>query len=153
MRGSRRRSVDITVSIVIRREPHIVWPSLVDWERLDRWMLEARDFRVLGDKREGVGVEAETTVRIAGITSRDRIRVTRWEPPWVLEMEHLGWVKGTGYMELTPDDRRSKLFWRESLVPPWGWLGAMGLRLMAPFMRRIFQRDLRALRDLVEQET
>jgi hypothetical protein len=144
--------VDITVSIRIRREPHVVWPYLVDWERLDRWMLEARDFRLLSDRREGVGVEAETSVRIAGITTRDAIRVTRWEPPWVLELEHLGWVKGTGYMELAPDDRETTLFWRESLVPPWGWLGAIGLRVMAPVMRRIFQRDLRALRDLVESE-
>jgi uncharacterized protein YndB with AHSA1/START domain len=153
MNTSRRRTVDITVSIPIRREPHVVWPYLVDWERLDRWMLEARDFRLLGDKREGVGVEAETSVRIAGITTRDRIRVTRWEPPSVLELDHMGWVEGTGYMELTPDDRRTTLFWRESLVPPWGWLGALGMRVMAPLMRRTFMRDLRVLRDLVEAET
>ena len=153
MSTSPKRRVDITVSIRVGREPHVVWPYLVDWERLDRWMLEARDFRLTGDRREGVGVEAVTSVRIAGITTRDPIRVTRWEPPWVLELEHLGWVKGTGYMELTPDDRRTTLFWRESLIPPLGWLGAIGLRLMAPFMRRIFLRDLRALRNLVERET
>ena len=148
-----RRTVDITVSIRIGRAAHVVWPYLVDWERLDRWMLEARDFRVLSDQREGVGVEAETSVRIAGITTRDTVRVTRWNPPWVLELEHRGWVTGTGYMELAPEDRETTLFWRESLVPPWGWPGAIGLRVMAPFMRRIFRRDLRVLRDLVERET
>lgn len=153
MKRSGGRKVDLAMSIRIARDPALVWPYLVDWEHLDRWMLEARDFRVIGSQREGIGVEAETTVRIAGISTRDRIRISRWEPPWVLEMEHLGWVKGTGYMELLPDDRGTKLFWRESLVPPWGWLGAIGMRLMAPFMRRIFQRDLRELRDLVERGT
>lgn len=143
----------LTMSIRIPRPPDIVWPYLVDWERLNRWMLEARSFRVTGSRREGVGVEAEATIRIAGITTRDTIRVTRWEPPWVLEMEHLGWVKGTGYMELSSQDQGSTLFWRESLIPPWGWLGASGMRLVAPLMRRAFVRDLRVLRDLVMAET
>ncbi|HEV8572676.1 MAG TPA: SRPBCC family protein [Actinomycetota bacterium] len=141
------------MSIDIAREPGVVWPYLVDWERLNQWMLEARAFRVTGTRREGVGVEAEATVRIAGITTRDPIRVTRWEPPSVLELEHHGWVKGTGYMELTPEDRGTSLFWRESLKPPWGWLGAIGMRLVAPLMHRAFQRDLRVLREVVEAET
>jgi uncharacterized protein YndB with AHSA1/START domain len=141
------------MSIRIAREPEVVWPYLVDWERLNRWMLEARDFRVTGTRREGVGVEAEARIRIAGITTRDPIRVTRWDPPSILEMEHLGWVKGTGYMELTPEDRGTEMFWRESLVPPWGWLGAVGMRLVTPFMRGAFRRDLSVLRDLVEAET
>jgi uncharacterized protein YndB with AHSA1/START domain len=153
MSRSTRRHVTLTTSIRIGRPPEVVWPYLVDWERLNRWMLEARDFRLTGTQREGVGVEAEATVRIAGITTHDPIRVTRWEPPSILEMDHLGWVKGTGYMELTPEDRGSKLFWREDLVPPWGWLGVTGMRLVAPLMRRVFVRDLRVLRDLVEEGT
>ena len=143
----------LTMSIRIPRNPDIVWPFLVDWERLNRWMLEARAFRMTGPQREGVGVEAEATVRIAGITTRDPIRVTRWEPPRVLELAHLGWVKGTGYMELTPEDDGTRVFWRETLIPPWGWLGAIGMRPAAPLMRRAFRRDLRVLRDLVEAET
>lgn len=140
----------IAVGIEINRPPTAVWPRLVDWEHLDRWMLEARDFEVIGEQREGVGVEAETTVRIAGIITRDRIRVTRWEPPAVLEMEHLGWVKGTGYMELTPTEEGCTVFWREELHPPWGVLGAIGIRVFAPLMRRVFLRDLRVLQELVE---
>jgi uncharacterized protein YndB with AHSA1/START domain len=148
-----KRAMTLTMSIRIPREPGIVWPYLVDWERLNRWMLEVRSIRVTGTLREGVGVEAEATLRIAGITTRDPIRVTRWEPSKVLELLHLGWVKGTGHMELTPADSGTLLLWRESLVPPWGWLGAVGLRLTAPVMRRVFRRDLRALRELVEAET
>jgi uncharacterized protein YndB with AHSA1/START domain len=148
-----RRVVALEMSIRIAREPGVVWPYLVDWERLNRWMLEARAVRVTGTQREGVGVEAKATVRIAGITTRDPIRVTRWEPPRVLELEHLGWVKGTGYMELSPEDDGTRVFWKETLIPPWSWLGAVGMRVVTPVMRRIFQRDLRVLRDLVERET
>jgi hypothetical protein len=145
--------ITFVTTISIGRRPDAVWPFLVDWERLDRWMREAIHFRVLGDRREGVGVEAEATVRIAGISTRDRIRVTRWDPPWVLELRHLGWVQGTGYMELSRGDRGTDLFWREELRPPWGPMGRLGMRLVAPLMRRVFRRDLRLLRDLVEAET
>ena len=146
------RNLYITVGIDIDRPPEAIWPHLVDWENLPRWMQEAHRISVLGDLREGVGVEAEATVRIAGITTRDRIRVTRWEPPAVLELAHLGWVKGSGYIELSPLDRGTHLFWREELVPPWGIIGAIGLRLIAPIMRRTFARDLRLLREVVESE-
>jgi uncharacterized protein YndB with AHSA1/START domain len=141
--------VHVTTSIELGRPPADVWPYLVDWERLDRWMEEISDVRVTSAHREGVGVEAVATVRIGGLATRDRIRVTRWEPPAVLEMAHLGWVRGTGLMELSPADGGSRLFWRETLVPPWGVLGSAGLRLYLPLIRRVFFRDVRRLRGLV----
>lgn len=154
VRGSGRWwTVDIAVSEVIPRRAEVVWPYLVDWERLDRWMLEARDFRVVGDRREGVGVEAEATVDLLGIRTRDVVRVTRWEPPWALELEHRGWVKGRGYMELSPTRGGTRLFWRETFVPPWGLLGAVGMRLFSPLLRWAFRRDLKALRLLIQDET
>lgn len=136
--------------VEIARPPEAVWPYLVDWERLGEWMREARDFRVVSAERAGAGVQAEATVRIAGITTRDRIRVTHWEPPVILEMEHLGWVRGTGYMELSPTEEGTHLFWREELRPPLGTLGALGLWLVSPVIRRTFQRDAEALRELCE---
>jgi uncharacterized membrane protein len=144
-------NIFIAHTIEIARPAAVVWRYLVDWERLDRWMTEASDFRVLG-QREGVGVEAEATIRIAGISTRDRIRVVGWEPPWVLEMEHLGWVRGRGYMELTPTEAGTELFWREELAPPWGPLGRLGMRLLKPAMSRVFWGDLQRLRTLVERE-
>jgi uncharacterized protein YndB with AHSA1/START domain len=134
----------------IRRPPKTVWPFLVDWDRLPRWMKDMRDVRVTSARKEGVGVEAVATVRIAGISTRDRIRVTRWEPPNVLEIAHLGWVKGTGRMELSPAGNGSDLRWRETLIPPWGALGRLGMYAVLPLMRRVFRRDLERLKQLVE---
>jgi uncharacterized protein YndB with AHSA1/START domain len=146
-------SLSFVDEVTIPRPPNVVWPFLVDWERLDRWMKEARDFRVTGRQREGVGVEAEATVRIAGITTRDRIRVIRWRPPKVLELAHLGWVKGTGSMQLSPTDEGTRLRWREELTPPWGPLGWVGMWTVGPVIRRTFRRDLELLRTLVTRET
>lgn len=145
------KSIEIYTSIDIEAPPEQVWGWLVDLENLDSWMLEGSDFVVIGDRREGVGVEAEATIRIGGLKTRDRIRVNRWEPPESFGIEHLGWVKGQGLLRCYQIPRGTHLMWIETLVPPLGVLGAVGIRVFKPVMRRIFQRDLEELKRLVER--
>ena len=133
--------------------PDVVWRLLTDWERQGEWMLEASDVEVVSSHREGVGVEAEATVRIGGIATRDRIRVDIWEPRRHLGIVHLGWVAGRGDLRLQDRGGRTHLEWREELHPPWGVIGAVGLRLFRPLMRRTFRRDLDVLEKLVGTET
>jgi uncharacterized protein YndB with AHSA1/START domain len=146
------RTLSFAQSIEIRRPPERIWPFLVEEGHLERWMAEAHSVHIPGGRFDGVGAEGTATIRIAGITTRDRIRATRWDPPAVLEMEHLGWVRGTGYMELGAGERATRLFWREELVPPWGPVGRLGMRLVAPVIRRTFLSDLERLQRLVEEE-
>lgn len=130
--------------------PEVVWDLITDWERQGDWMLEASDFKVVSEVREGVGVEAEATIRIGGLKTRDRVRVVGWEPRHRLAIEHLGWVRGTGELHLTPLGKdRTHLFWREELEPPVGMLGTLGLVAFKPLMRKQFARDLKVLALLV----
>jgi carbon monoxide dehydrogenase subunit G len=131
--------------------PEVVWELLTDWEHQGDWMLEASGFEVIGEQREGVGVEAKATVRIGGLRTRDRIRVSMWEPPRILVIEHLGWVKGAGEVQLVPIREGTRMRWRETLFAPriLGPVGRLGMRLFAPLMQRIFQRDVKVLRGLV----
>jgi uncharacterized protein YndB with AHSA1/START domain len=130
--------------------PEVVWRLITDWENQDDWMLEASDFTVTSEQREGVGVEAEATITIGGIRTRDRVRVVGWEPGRRLVIRHEGWVSGTGEILLAPrSDGSTYLFWREELSPPLGVLGAIGLGAFKPLMRRIFVRDLRVLEGIV----
>jgi hypothetical protein len=134
--------------------PEVVWRLITDWERQGDWMLEARDFIITTPFREGVGVEGEATVSIGGITTRDRVLVTRWEPGRRLTIEHDGWVSGIGEMILTPVSPASThLFWREELHPPMGTLGAIGMSVFRPLMKRIFERDLEVLASLTHKAT
>ncbi len=129
--------------------PEDLWELITDWEHQDDWMLEASDFVVVSDRREGVGVEAEATIRIGGIRTRDKVRVAAWEPPRRLVIEHLGWVSGRGEIVLTPlAGERTHIAWREELVPPLGVLGALGMTGFKPVMGRIFRRDLKVLTGL-----
>lgn len=134
--------------------PEVVWELITDWEHQDEWMLEASDFTVISEQREGVGVIAEATVAIGGIKTRDRIKVSQWEPGRLLEITHLGWVTGRGLLHLTPVPAQAPhathLYWREELHPPtpFGICGSFGLWLFRPLMRRVFARDLRILAGL-----
>lgn len=122
-----------------------VWRLLVDWERQGDWMLEASDFVVTTPHREALGVECEATIRVAGIKTRDPIRVVAWEQQRHLAIEHLGWVKGRGDIWLSANGAATALRWREELRPPWGVLGAAGLRVFRPLLARTFRRDLGVL--------
>jgi uncharacterized protein YndB with AHSA1/START domain len=144
----------LEMSQTVPGPPEVVWDLITDWEHQGDWMLEARDFVVTSGHREGVGVEAESTIKIAGITTRDKVRVVGWEPNRRLALEHLGWVTGKGEIHLTPLGKdRTHVFWREELHPPLGMLGALGLTGFKPLMRRIFLRDLRVLASLVRART
>ena len=148
MSGFRQRvtagwPVALEMEATVPAPPEVVWGLVTDWERQGDWMLEATDFVVTSARREGIGVEAEATIRIAGIETRDRVRVTGWEPPHRLAIEHLGWVSGAGEMVIVPSGpARSHFFWREELYPPLGALGAIGLTAFKPIMQRIFDRDV-----------
>ena len=143
------RPIVITTSVMLNADPETVWPWLVDWEKLGLWMKEASDFRVLSPHREGVGVSARATIQIAGIKTSDVITITQWDPPAKLTMAHEGWVKGTGTMTLAPHQDGTRLTWVESLIPPLGLLGWLGMILVKPAMRRVFTHDAGLLAALV----
>ena len=145
------KPVAIDTTVDLDAPPSVVWRLLTDWERQSDWMLEATDFEVLSDHREGVGVVAAATVRIGGISTRDRIRVDVWEPGRHLGIQHLGWVGGRGDVRLTDlGDGRTRIDWREELVPPLGIAGWVGMKLFAPLMARVFKRDARVLATLAQ---
>lgn len=131
----------------------VVWSLLTDWERQADWMLEMSKVVVTSPHREGVGVEARATVRIGGISTTDLVRVDVWEPPNHLGLAHEGWVGGRGDIRLRPTGAGTHMEWREELFPPWGALGAVGMRIFAPLIKRTFRRDVDTLRRIVREES
>lgn len=146
--------VAVEMDVVAPGPPEVVWDLITDWAHQGDWMLEATEFTVTSDRREGVGVEAEATVRIAGITTRDKVRVEVWEPSRRLVIRHVGWVSGTGDIRLQPlSGERTYVSWREELEPPMGPLGALGMTMLKPYMRAVFDRDLKVLAALTRAKT
>ena len=145
----KKHPVVLEMSQTLPCKPSIAWELITDWEHQDDWMLEASDFVITSEQREGVGVEGEATVKIGGIKTRDKVRVVGWEPEHRLAIEHSGWVSGRGEMSLTAlGEDRTHLYWREELYPPLGFLGTIGITAFKPMMLRIFKKDLRVLASL-----
>jgi carbon monoxide dehydrogenase subunit G len=132
----------------------VVWDVLTRWEEQPRWMLDAKEVHVTSPHREGVGVELRCPTNLLGLTVQDTMRVTRWEPPNVLEVVHTGRIiTGTGAFELSvAADGGTRIGWWEEVDPPLGALGELGANLfVAPIVRRIFRRSLRNLARTAEQ--
>lgn len=149
------RLIEIELETEIDAPAVVVWGLITDWENLDKWMPEGSDFRVTTPFREGVGVEAIARIKIGPFSTVDKISVSRWEPPHLLEIQHLGWVKGAGLLKVSKargPRGMSKLYWRETFVAPLGVVGALGMRLYSPLMRKVFERDLGLLKKLAERE-
>jgi hypothetical protein len=143
------RAVVLEMAQTLPCTAEIAWELITDWEHQDDWMLEASDFVITSEQREGVGVEGEATVKIGGIKTRDKVRVVGWDPQHRLAIEHEGWVSGRGEMSLTAlGSDRTHIYWREELYPPLGFLGALGITAFKPLMLRIFKKDLRVLASL-----
>lgn len=116
----------VSSEIDIDASPQAVWSRLFDWDHMSDWGKDVLSSRVISDKTKGVGVTLEVLTRIGGLKGTDVLRITRWDPPIRMEVEHIGRVKGDGSMQLEPGDGRTHLVWEERLAPPLGPLGALG---------------------------
>jgi hypothetical protein len=128
-----------------------VWRILVDIPGQVRWMPEMKVVTIVTPGPLGEGSVAEAIVRIFGIGVRDRVVITRYEPPTAFGIEHEGAFRGRGLIELRPglDATTTIVGWTELLVPP--LLPHVGWVLQRPIIAWLYQRDLFLLRDLVEQ--
>jgi uncharacterized protein YndB with AHSA1/START domain len=128
--------------------PERVWELLVDWERQPSWMPDVAWVRLLGSDRElGARLAVRTKVFALPLTT-DLIRVTAWEPPRRLMVEHDGLVKGLGEWRLDEVDGgggRTRFTWTEELRLPPPVLGEIALRVYSPWQRRMLRSSIRNL--------
>jgi uncharacterized protein YndB with AHSA1/START domain len=135
--------------IVIDAPIERVWAVVADLPGQPRWMHDMKDVRVEPGP-VGVGTRGIATVRIFGMSTRDPVRVSAFEPPRRFAIEHLGTFTGHGELTLQPgaDGTTTIVRWDETLIAP--ALSYVWALLAEPLMTGIFQADLRRLRDLVE---
>lgn len=144
----------VVVGVEIDATPEQVWHIVEPVERHVDWMHDAVAIRFTGERTRGVGTEFLCDTKVGPITLVDRMEITEWEPAAVMGVRHTGVVTGEGRFTLEAIDlgRRTRFTWSETLRFPW-WMGgpigaAVGGRLV---MRPIWRRNLRLLKQLVEQ--
>ena len=141
----------IRVSTVIDAAPRRVWDAIDDVESHVRWMNDAAAIRITSTRRRGRGTTFVCDTRIGLFRVLDLMEITRWRPPRVMGVRHTGTVSGVGRFTLRHARAgRTRFTWSERLTFPW-WLGGrIGAVFGAEVLRVVWKRNLRNLRQLVE---
>lgn len=134
---------ELSVSVDVDAPVEQVWGALTDWDRQGDWMLGTAVRTTLGPGRR-VGDEMEATTGIGKVAFVDRMRITRWEPPHVCEVQHYGRVvRGSGTFTVRERGSGSTVIWSERLDLPLGRLGRRAWPLVRPGARWGLRRSLR----------
>jgi hypothetical protein len=141
----------IRVSTVIDASPAQVWEEVRLIERHVDWMADAEEIRFTSERTTGVGTTFDCLTKVGPIRLTDRMEITSWREGRSLGVDHRGLVTGTGTFTLARIRRdRTRFTWAERLRFPW-WLGGpVGGAVGSVVMRRIWKRNLRVLKALVE---
>lgn len=139
---------ELTETVDVDAPAERVWAALTDWARQGEWML-ATTVRTLGGPAQEVGgrLAARTGIPLPGgrrLGVLDRMVITRWEPPFRVDVRHLGRVvRGSGIFQVGERNSGSTFVWTEELDLPLGALGRLGWPLVRPLMRAGVRLSLR----------
>ena len=140
----------IRVEETISAPPEVVWAAIEDISSHVRWMEDAVAIRFTSAIRSGVGAAFDCDTRVGPFRLTDQMVVTEWDPPRAMGIRHTGVVTGAGRFVLAPIDEGTAFAWEEDLTFP-AWMGGgAGGAAAAPLLRRVWRRNLRNLKLLVE---
>ena len=128
----------LAISLNIPAPCEKVWSKIADWESQGDWMLQTKVW-VTSEKNEGVGTSIAAFTgpfykiypRMKFLGLLDLMTVTRWEPPYRCDVDHVGKIlKGSGTFQLFAQSPGATRFdWSETIAAP----KAVFL-LIAPFL-------------------
>ncbi len=110
-----------------------VWEKLVDWEGQSEWMIQTKVWSdsTENSKANGLGVQVfaftglgaqqyPASKKTARFGILDHMVVTKWQPPTMCEVDHVGKViKGKGIFRLEKIDSGVRFHWFEEIKAPW----------------------------------
>jgi hypothetical protein len=142
----------IKVGITIDATPAEVWQVVEDIPSHVRWMEDAVAIHMVGRKRSGKGTRFDCETKIGPIRLVDEMEITQWRPRRAMGVRHQGIVTGEGRFTLRRRrGGRTRFTWSEQLTFPMRLGGPAGGLVGGPIMRRVWKRNLRNLKALVEQ--
>lgn len=143
-----RARIEERVAVAVPVET--AWAGLTGWEDQTGWMLFTVVTVEPGAHRVGERLDAFT--RIAGLGFHDPMEVSRWDPPNLVEVVHLGKVvRGGGTFEVRPAPGGAWLVWVEDLDLPLGLVGGLGFAVLRPVFQLMLRWSLRRLAKQLER--
>jgi hypothetical protein len=117
----------LAITLEISAPVEKVWAEIADWESQGKWMLQTKVW-VTSAQREGVGTSISAFTgplhyfypRFKFLGVLDLMHVTKWEPPYRCDVEHVGkLLKGSGSFLLTrTSENKTRFDWSEIVVAP-----------------------------------
>ena len=142
--------MSINVEVTIDAPPSVVWRVIEPIEDHVDWMADARRITFTSEQTRGVGTSFDCLTRLGPFRTVDRMTVTEWEPGQAMGIEHHGLVAGSGRFTLAAHPRGTIFSWTEELRFPWWMGGRIGAFAARPVLGAVWRRNLRRLRQLVE---
>ncbi|QDP97835.1 SRPBCC family protein [Microlunatus elymi] len=148
-------------SIMVAATPEDVWPKLVDWTGQGQW-IPMTTMQAIGRQVEGLGtrIRGRHGPSIGGrrLGFSDEMVVTCWEPPYELEMTHLGpWFTGVGVFTIEARGLRTWLSVRERITVRGGKVAEKAALAFRPLLQRqladSLQRFVRLVADNAPRPT
>ena len=139
------------VGVTIEASPKAVWAAIQDISTHVEWMDDAVAIRFTSRRRAGVGTSFDCDTKVGPFRLTDRMVITEWKPGRAMGVRHEGIVTGSGRFTLRRRGRgRTRFTWDERLVVPWRLGGPAGAAAGAVVLRRVWRRNLRHLKAMVE---
>ena len=141
----------IRVTTTIDAPPRVVWAAIEDVNSHVQWMTDAVAIRFTSRKESGVGATFECDTKVGPFRLTDVMAITEWKPRRVMGVRHEGVVTGSGRFTLRRRrGGRTRFTWDERLRVPWKLGGPVGGAVTAVILRRVWARNLRNLKAIVE---
>ena len=141
----------IRVSKVINASPETVWEEVRHIDRHVDWMADAASITFRTEQTSGTGTSFDCLTKVGPLKLTDQMTITTWVDGQEMGVEHQGLVTGVGQFTLTAAaPGQTEFTWEERLVFPWWMGGPVGGVVGGVLMRQIWKRNLRVLKDVVE---
>ncbi|MEV7227767.1 SRPBCC family protein [Polymorphospora sp. NPDC051019] len=141
---------EVTATVIVNAPAERVYAAFTAWDRQSDWIPFTTVRVIEGDGGEGSLIEAVTAVGPAVL--RDRMRVARLDPPYEVQVVHLGRVlRGPGVLRCTQMEHdRTQVVWHEWFHLPGGVAGRVAWPVMWPGSKVSLTRALKKFGRLVE---
>ncbi len=145
------KTTTLTYKIDIDADKKTVFTYLSDWDKQSEWILFTTVRKVsIGPNNDGTLLLAET--KVGPLKVVDTMLVSEWSPYEKIVVTHTGRiVLGKGIFEIKENsDHRCTFIWKEVTPIPFGYLGRIGLVIVKPLLKLVFNMSLRKLKKNVE---
>ena len=140
----------LSVQIHLNAPPERLWSSLADIKSHTRWMSDAAAIEFIGPQRQGVGTRFACKTRVGIFTTNDVMEVTEWVENETISVRHTGLISGSGSFEIIRTPAGATFRWQEKLRFPLWLGGALTAAAAKPLLMRIWRKNLRRFKTLLE---